>query len=171
MQPWNGSSCTPEGSICFSLLSSCPTLSPVGKSATFSFLRSTRWEEAVIFFQSMLAPLRNQIFVSYLEQCLQSITSARLSWQGTSNFLVWGCTVAVLQFFQLSRFAESVPGVVKVDIQPWSEQPYLQARLQIVYDCHHCQGFVAGCTMIFPPGITIAVDDCYPLQLGMHLCR
>lgn len=34
----------------------------------------------------MLAPLRNQIFVSYLEQYLQSITAVKLSWQGTSNF-------------------------------------------------------------------------------------
>lgn len=60
------------------------TLSPVDKSATFPFLQSTRWEKTVIFFLSMLAPLRNQLFVSSLEQCLQSITSGRRSWQGTS---------------------------------------------------------------------------------------
>lgn len=49
------------------------------KSATFPFLQSTRWEKTAIFSRSMLAPLRNQIFVSCLEQCLQSITSAVLT--------------------------------------------------------------------------------------------
>lgn len=41
----------------------------------FSFCRIQDERRQSFFFQSMLAPLRNQIFVSYLERCLQSITS------------------------------------------------------------------------------------------------
>lgn len=50
MQLWNGSSCTPEESIFFGILSSSPTLSLVDKSATFPFLQSTRWKKTVNFF-------------------------------------------------------------------------------------------------------------------------
>lgn len=77
----------------------------------------------------MLAPLRNQVFVSYLGQCLLlcCFNEAFLA-RHQPCFLVpvWGCTITVVQFSQLcsrllARFAESVGDVVGVDAQSWSE--------------------------------------------------
>lgn len=81
MQSWNWGSYTWEASQCSGIHSSSPTSSPVDTSATFPFLQITGWEKTVIFFLTMLVPLRNQVLVSYLRQCLQSITSTRVSWR------------------------------------------------------------------------------------------
>lgn len=111
----------------------------------------------------MLAPLRNQVLVSYLGQCLQFIFSTRLSWQGINIAFLCLCEAAQSQWYSFSNYAanysSALQNLLEVLLQ-WmlsSDQklPSLQVKLQTVYDCHRCQGFVAGCAMIFLHRITL----------------
>lgn len=59
---------------------------------------------------------------------------------------VWGCTITVVQFFQLcsrllTRFAESVRDVVGVDVQSWSEAA--SSTVQVANSLYNlCQGLL-----------------------------
>lgn len=94
------------------------------------------------------------------------------------GFLVpaWGCTITVVQFFQLCskslRFAESVGGGVGVDALSWSKTSSSTGQAANSLWLLPLSGVCCRLYNDFPPlNYSFAVISCHPLQLGTFLCQ